>query len=927
MKQNQLYEQFDKFPLSIIEQKFNYKSLENLNNRKVLEKIILDYYRPTLIYLINEKRVNGELKGNTPEERYDYFNRELCGSGKIFGEIEIRFPEINDRIEMRVKKYLDLHELVKSIFVKDFRFLCDNNFLDSDKSAPDLDNLEIEVTGDIHDGMGVCIITYNNQKVVYKRKSSTPSKFLHKIDLMVSGFFNKEIHFIPNILDRDGYFWEQYINNQKLNNANEAREYYMNMGFLLFYAYIFNISDLHFENIISSGKSPILVDVETLFSTSPFEIIADNLATKEITQRSRSSVLSSGLLPISEAEKIFGGDLSGILGGTLVNEFKTVINNYRDDIRIEKVIQATKYQSHLPFFEHLGQKEYLVATNYVNDIIEGFKLMSDFFLNHKEEILEVYQQYSDLRTRILFRNTHEYDVVSQLLISPIYSQKQDLLFKKMSEKLSHYDSSKLCESEVRQLLSMDIPSFYIEANSIMVTDGYSDVWKIRETPLYSVTEKLNKLTEDKISEQVELIRFSLQADSDSESTEMQELYRKYDDFRNEENILINALNNLVDEILAKMYLDPDDESINWMTLKVNDHNNFELVPMDNSIYDGISGVALSLIECYSLLDENRKRKVYRCLCYLFKTLVNVYSNVLDMTYYVGKLGILSTLVRISQITKQEIPQKILNSKVTLIKQALQNTPADFLTGFSSSILACEDDEYSEEFLRVMIKRFEELKQDDSNNNYIYWGKEESNNVSLAHGNAGIEISLLYLAGKLNSRDAKKMYEDAKKFDDKQKLDQGWVDKRFSDSNAQWCHGSTGVLISRLAQLKLNQEFKILSIQEESLLVDDIQHAIKQIISIGFDMNNFTLCHGVGGNLLALTYYNNLYGGENSSELEKIINSEYRKMLSFGIKYGWMCSFNTNFDSYGLMTGLAGIVYSVAKYLKSDSSLEILTPVF
>ena len=111
------------------------------------------------------------------------------------------------------------------------------------------------------------------------------------------------------------------------------------MGFLLFYAYIFNISDLHFENILSSGKSPILVDVETLFSTSPFEIIADNFATKEITQRSRSSVLSSGLLPISEAEKIFGGDLSGILGGTLVNEFKTVINNYRDDIRIEKLFR------------------------------------------------------------------------------------------------------------------------------------------------------------------------------------------------------------------------------------------------------------------------------------------------------------------------------------------------------------------------------------------------------------------------------------------------------------------------------------------------------------------------------------------------------------------------------------------------------------
>lgn len=701
----------------------------------------------------------------------------------------------------------------------------------------------------------------------------------------------------------------------------------MNMGFLLFYAYIFNISDLHFENIISSGKTPILVDVETLFSTSPFEIISDNLATKKITLKSRSSVLSSGLLPISEVGKIFGGDLSGILGGTLINEVKMVINKNRDDIRIEKVVQATRHRAHLPFFKYQGQKEYLVATNYVNDIIEGFKLMSNFFLNHEEEILEVYQKYSNLRTRILFRNTHEYDLVRQLLISPVYSKKQDLLFKKMEDKLSNYDTSRLCKSEFSQLLHMDIPSFYVEADSIIVTDGYSDVWKIRKAPLYYVTEKLNKLTEAKVTEQVELIRFSLQAESDSESTEMQDLYRTYDDFRNEENIMLNSLNNLVDKILNNMYFEADDESINWMTLKVNDHNNFELVPMDNSIYDGISGIAISLIESYSLLDKKRKEQVYRCLYHLFNTLVDVYQNVLDTSYYVGKLGILSTLVRISKITKQEVPRKLLTSKVSLIQQALHNSSADFLTGFTSSILACQDEKFSKGFLQTMVKRLEDLKKDDSDNNYIYWGKEESNNVSLAHGNSGIEISLLYLAGKLNSRDAKDMYDAAKKFDDRQKLDQGWIDKRFSDSNAQWCHGATGVLISRLAQLKLNKKFKILSIQEESLLVDDIQHAIKQILSAGLNMNNFTLCHGVSGNLLALTYYNNLYGDKSNPDLEGIINLEYRKMLSFGIKYGWMCSFNTNFDSYGLMTGLAGIVYSVAKYLKSDSSLEILTPVF
>ncbi|RLK62435.1 DUF4135 domain-containing protein [Atopobacter sp. AH10] len=220
MNQNELYTQFDEFPSSVIDQKFNCKLLKNLNNKKVLERIILDDYRSTLIYLINEKRVNDELKGNTPEERYDYFNKGLCASGEIFKEIEERFPEINARIEIKVKKYLHLNELAKEDFIKDFTFLCSNNFLDSDQLKPDLNKLEIEVTGDIHDGMAVCVITYDDQKVVYKRKSSIPNKFLKKIDLMVSRFLNKEIHIIPDFLDREGYFWEKYIHVQKLNYVN-----------------------------------------------------------------------------------------------------------------------------------------------------------------------------------------------------------------------------------------------------------------------------------------------------------------------------------------------------------------------------------------------------------------------------------------------------------------------------------------------------------------------------------------------------------------------------------------------------------------------------------------------------------------------------------------------------------------------------------
>ena len=39
-----------------------------------VHSLILDLQMNLLIYIINKKRLLGELKGDTPEERYKYFN-------------------------------------------------------------------------------------------------------------------------------------------------------------------------------------------------------------------------------------------------------------------------------------------------------------------------------------------------------------------------------------------------------------------------------------------------------------------------------------------------------------------------------------------------------------------------------------------------------------------------------------------------------------------------------------------------------------------------------------------------------------------------------------------------------------------------------------------------------------------------------------
>ena len=212
-----LYSQFDSFPKVFIEKYFPELLLENSDIIKDIEKKISDYYRPTLIYLINEKRIEESLVGSSSEIRYDYFNNVLCKKGIILDEIEQRFSDINHRVILSIQKYLDLMEYVKNRFIEDFSELVDQDYISSNSLIPNIDAIKLKVTGDIHNGNGVCIVTYQEQKVVFKKKSSKPNLLLNLLDARVSAYLGKKIHFIPQFLDKEEYFWEKFIISRPLN--------------------------------------------------------------------------------------------------------------------------------------------------------------------------------------------------------------------------------------------------------------------------------------------------------------------------------------------------------------------------------------------------------------------------------------------------------------------------------------------------------------------------------------------------------------------------------------------------------------------------------------------------------------------------------------------------------------------------------------
>ena len=401
---------FNNFTRNFIQTKFSEYDMQNCEI-EFLEDKVLDIYMNTLILLINEKRLLGILKGSTSEERYEYFNDVLCGK-YIIDEISKRFPKLVSRSLTQLKNYLLLYRRVEQLFLKDVPKLIQNRFISNQCENFKMEDLQITVSGDFHNGSGVCILFYKGERVIYKGKKIFANQLLIEIFSKLGDEFEESLEFLPRYIDCGDYYWEEYIEHTSIRNSNiSASEYYKRFGYLLAVAYLLNISDLHFENILASGDIPKLVDVETIFNLQ--------------------SVLLTGLLPLAGSNEVFGGDTSGILGGKFVGEVRVIQNQMRDDISVKRQVVRKTNKSHLPFYISEGEEQYFEVKDYLRELLFGFKKVTSCFENKKNTFLSIIEKYSEkIDVRILFRNTKDYSIVRTLLLSPKYSENDNIIFEK-----------------------------------------------------------------------------------------------------------------------------------------------------------------------------------------------------------------------------------------------------------------------------------------------------------------------------------------------------------------------------------------------------------------------------------------------------------------------------------------------------------------
>ena len=107
------------------------------------------------------------------------------------------------------------------------------------------------------------------------------------------------------------------------------------------------------------------------------------------------------------------------------------------------------------------------------------------------------------------RNAIIKSLIQFLSQGSIYCNQSNVLFEKMSDKLSNFESLNLCESEEKQLLNMNIPYFYSRISDVDIKDNETIVWKLKESALTEALKKLERFDLSIMKEQVGLIEFSI----------------------------------------------------------------------------------------------------------------------------------------------------------------------------------------------------------------------------------------------------------------------------------------------------------------------------------------------------------------------------------------------------------------------------------
>ncbi|WP_077701885.1 type 2 lanthipeptide synthetase LanM family protein [Virgibacillus dokdonensis] len=880
---------------------------EEKNLTEQISHLLMSVAHRTLIYDINKKRILKDFKSDNEEEQYNEYIEDYLSKQNKF----IRILKENDSLTSIMKhkvtlisNYID--EFLRNL-INDIEEIIDYYNVKESQENVFLSKITIN-KGDTHNkGKSVVSFELNGKKIYYKPRNGKIDLFYEEMLKHFNQFSNYYSLKYPKNIYKFDYFWSESIDYYEIENQKDISHFYSELGIHLSFLYVFNAVDFHSENLIANGKCPVLIDLESLFNVKSSLDEFQN-ATDINRHRLAHSVKSTGVLPF-----VFGNEKSDISGIGRRGDTQTFIkvptikNERTSNVKViseHKTLQAS--QNHPKYKnQHVNELEY------IEPLKEGFTIGYKYISEHKQHIVNTIKKMQDeIELRYINKPTIYYANILNISHHPVFLENRAvrdlLLIKPFIE-----EGDNLSKLEAADLAEGDIPYFKYRLSSKEIIHN-SCVLKnfFKNTPLDFAVKKIENLSEEDLSFQLELISNSL-VDDEKELTEKKNK-QFVKDFSNlslnniidKENYLYNFAFHIEEEISKQQT--KFNNTFSWYTSVVRGDigtRKSNLLVMDGKLYDGLSGMAFLYISKYSV---TKNKKYIDKAQQIIDDILAAYG--LPYKYPIGAFDGISSLIYILvyfyKTTKvNKYKEKAIEISLGIKENIKKDKTNDIISGSSGVMLVLINLYNLTKDYR--IKNLIEICKDTLINNAehqvdgtVSWKCISDQYLTgFAHGNSGICYSLNKYVEDINSNDVKvkEIIKQANEFEEKLRLGNKWLggSHDYEDTPYAWCHGSPGILLNRISSKK--REF------------EDNQKIKSEILKNGFSRTQ-CLCHGDLGTAMILKDFYTVYEQQEKYAIPiNIIYNIIKNKEVNDIKSGLGIN---NIQTPDLMIGLAGIAYGL-----------------
>lgn len=648
-----------------------------LNNLlRQFENEIFMIANKAIIIDINIQSQDNNLKGETPEQRYNYYIESLSKKKNVYSFFE-KYPVLLRKISTAFLNFnnnvIELLSNIKGDYNSFQTFFS--------KRFGNLKTIEFSV-GDSHNsGKSVSILNFENGSIIYKPKNLEINLAFESLVVKINKLAQKDILKVPKTLVKKGYSYEEFITYQTCQTDKELEEYYFRFGFLSSVLYYLNANDIHFENVICHNNKPVVVDLETLLQ-QPWVSKNQPNSVQNIFNKSFHRISRTSLFPNEEVsfgkDTNFGIDMSALTGNfkeKAIQGSKIVYKN-TDFIKYEPALLDFQGAQNIPY-EKKKQDYY---KKFYKKILFGFSEGAKILNVLSQNFHQNFGEFSNKSLRVIIRNTSQYDNIRRHLNHP--DLLEDMLDQeKLLENLwgLSVENKKIIKSEYNQILNGDIPVFFINSSSKNLYDTLdTEIENAYEDSPYEYFEKYikNNLNKEDIKQQQQLIClhspdfYKNKTKELSLRTTTESIYKF--DFLNEAKLIGD---NIIDASINKV------DSYDWIIPVNVIDNRWSTKIMGNNIYDGKAGIFLYFAILKNFVKNENYEHLYDALSQDIIEIDNIDYRNLGLTN--DNLGYFYALSMVNDYGKWNLKfRKHIKSILVLLEKNsdFSNVKLDYING-------------------------------------------------------------------------------------------------------------------------------------------------------------------------------------------------------------------------------------------------------